>query len=196
MKRENVLTVNQGTYFKIPIVVLGSMLIFGALAVLLTWIWHAVTFDAPFKDWSTMLIDFSLFELPIMLLLVAAGSFLIWAVGFYEFDPDTKEMRRGGRFWHWEWGKWQPLVLTGSRIAFQRYEQTSNYSYGGLLSKNVQEYVYELRLVKSDDTFEPILSGSDFRTVAQIIILGKKLGEVYELPFYDYVKEIVKKQMR
>ncbi len=105
-------------------------------------------------------------------------------------------MRNAGHFYHWDWGEWKDFCLEGSYLAFQRYEQTNNYSYGGIYERKVSEYVYDLRLVKQDGTFESIVSGSDFRCVSEIIVLGKKMGEVYGLNFNDYVREIVRKELQ
>ncbi len=194
--QDKIITVNKGSYFPVPVVVLGSMSIFGALAVFLVWIHHAVTFEVPFMRWSDILLNFFMKDFLLMILLVAVGLFLVFSRKTYDFDPEKKQVRVGGHFYHWDWGEWKDFNPEGSYLAFQRYEQTSNYSYGGIYERKVSEYVYDLRLVKQDGSFESIVSGSDFRCVSEIIVLGKKLEEVYGLKFNDYVREIVRKELR
>lgn len=194
--QDEIITVNKGNYFPVPVVVLGSISIFGALAVFLVWIHHAIVFEVPFMRWGDILLNFFMKDFLLMVLLVAVGVFFVFSRKTYDFNPEKKQVRNAGHFYHWDWGEWKEFYLDGSYLAFQRYEQTNNYSYGGIYERKVSEYVYDLRLVKQDGTFESIVSGSDFRCVSEIIVLGKKMGEVYGLNFNDYVREIVRKELQ
>lgn len=194
MSETSVLRVNKGNYFSAPIVVVGSMLIFAAVGVLLNSLYHSMIFEAPFRKVSDMVVDFFIYDFPLMVLLIIVGSFLIWTTRFFEFDSEQKRIREGGRFWKWERGEWTDFQPQCKYIAFQRYEQTNDYTYGGLYSKVVSEYVYDLRLIYADGHFESVVSASDFEAVSQIILLGKKMGEVYQLPFNDYVLQLLKKK--
>ena len=195
MDNATIIKVEQGSYFSMPVIVIGSMLIFGALSVFLVWLYHALIFDSPFMKTSDILLGFLAHELPLMVLLGIAGSILVFSSKTFEFDCETKSTCIRGHFLKWSWGEWHPFQPDCSHFAFQRYEQTSSYSFGGFFKKEVPEHIYDLRMIKNNKSFESLISASDFRAVASIILLGKKLSETYEIPFYDYVKEIVKKQM-
>lgn len=189
-----IVRVEKGFYFSIPMVVIGVMILFGAFGILLSEFYHAWIFDSIYRKTADIIRDFFIYKFPIMVLLTIIGLYLILTKRFFEFNPETKEIREGKKFINWEFGKWQPFNPQCNRIAFQRYEQNSDYTYGGLYSKKVNEYVYDLRLVNADNTFTSLISASEFKTVSQIIILGKKISEVYNIPLHDYVIELLKKK--
>lgn len=194
-KEREIITVDKGPYFPIIVVTLGVMLMIGALSVFLIWAYQTYVSDSPYLEMSVVMIDFALFEFPIIVGLSAVGAFLVLSKRKFQFDVGSKMTRETGCFGHWEWGNWIPFEPKGKYLAFQRYEQNYDYKFGGIYDKQIQEYVYDLRLVQDQNTFTSIVSGSDFRCVAQIISLGKKIGEIYGLTFNDYVKEIIKKEM-
>jgi hypothetical protein len=194
--RENIFSVDMGAYFHMAIVAIGAILLAGAFSVFIIWLWQAVLYKESLMTWGEIMLEFVMYEVPLMLLLVAVGLFLVFTKRIYQFDPDAKESRVLCRFYQWEWGKWEPLVLEGYCLAFQRYGQSYNYNYGGIYKKNIFEYVYDLRLVGHDGKYKSIVSASDFQAVAQILLMGRKMGEVYGLPFNDYVMDLIRKQYR
>lgn len=194
--RANVLSVDMGAYFHMAIVAIGAILLAGAFSVFIIWVWQAVLYKESLMTWGDIMLEFLMYEVPLIIALLAVGLFLIFTKRVFQFDPDTKESRFLCRFYQWEWGKWQPLVLEGYCLAFQRYGQSYNYNYGGIYKKNIFEYVYDLRLVGHDGKYKSIVSASDFQAVAQILLMGRKMGEVYGLPFNDYVMDLIRKQYR
>jgi hypothetical protein len=194
--RENIFSVDMGAYFHMAIVAIGAILLAGAFSVFIIWLWQAVLYKESLMTWGEIMLEFVMYEVPLMLLLVAVGLFLVFTKRIYQFDPDAKESRVLCRFYQWEWGKWEPLVLEGYCLAFQRYGQSYNYNYGGIYKKNIFEYVYDLRLVGHDGKYKSIVSASDFQAVAQILLMGRKMGEIYGLPFNDYVMDLIRKQYR
>jgi len=188
-----IITVEERNFFPIAVVVIGVIMIIGAISLFGMFVYHAIVFDFT-KTFAEILIDFLKSELPLMLLLVAIGYVFVQTKRFFEFDPENKAIREGAQLFQFKIGSWKPFVPQCQRLAFQRYEQTSDYTYGGLYHQKVDEYVYDLRMVKEDDTFESLISASDFSAVSQILLLGKKISEVYGIPFHDYVLELLKKQ--
>lgn len=195
-ENEKILSVEKGAYFPMPVVVIGAILIAGAFSVFVLWLYQAIRFQSSLMGWGDIMVNFLLRDLPIMLLLTAVGLLFLLSKRIFQFNPERKESRELFRFFHWEWGNWNPLVLDGICLAFQRYGQTYNYNYGGLYEKKVFEYIYELRLIYGGTRYKAIVSGSDFYAVSQILVMGRKMGEVYGLPFNDYVMDLIKKQYR
>lgn len=77
--QDEIITVNKGNYFPVPVVVLGSISIFGALAVFLVWIHHAIVFEVPFMRWGDILLNFFMKDFLLMVLLVAVGVFFVFS---------------------------------------------------------------------------------------------------------------------
>ncbi len=124
-------------------------------------------------------------------------SIITWfSKKFFEFNPDTKEYRNGFYLFGFKLGKWKPLEIERGYIAFQRYDENVHYTYGGLFNKNVEDKVFELRLVYPDLTFKKLVNGRDFRSVAMMVQLGKILSLLYYVEFKDFVKGTVHKDMK
>jgi len=122
-------------------------------------------------------------------------SAIIWfSKKFFEFNPDTKQYRKGFYLFGWKQGRWELLEIKRAYIAFQRYNENIHYSYGGLFKQNVTDAVYELRLVYPDSTFKTLVSGRDFQSVAMMLQLGKILSLIYKVEFKDFVKGIIRKE--
>lgn len=188
-----IISVEKDNFFPMSVVVIGVILLIASLSVFGLFVYHAVVFDFT-KSFSEIAMGFLKKELPIMLLLIVIGLIFILTKRIFEFNPVDKTIRKGARLFQFKFGEWKPFVPQCRRLAFQRYEQTSDYTYGGLYHQKVDEYVYDLRMVKEDDTFESLVSASDFSAVSQILLLGKKISEVYGISFHDYVLELLKKQ--
>ncbi len=199
MDQKGIITVNKGTYFPLAVTIVGFILIFFALTILITFIYWEIGIKGPLytvgplEKATQILSIFLSHDFPIIVLLLLAAFFLIRTERFFSFNPETKQIREGGKFLKWSWGKWKDFQPNCKYVAFQRYEQTSNYSYGGFFEKTISEYIYDLRLIKEDKSFVSLISVSEFKSIAQTVVLGKKISEVYGIPFYDYVKELVKK---
>lgn len=192
MDSEKILKVSVGNYFSAPIIVIGSMLITAAFGCFVIWL-HDYFMDSVITFWNMLLILLKQW-MPYMLPLTLAGLFLIFTRRIVLFNAETKEMMDGWQFFRWTHGKWKKFEPNCSHFAFQRYKQTHQFHYGGLYEKSVEEYIYDLRMIYPDQTFQTLVSANEFQSVAQIVLLGRKLSEVYQLPFYDYVREILKKQ--
>ncbi|MBR4970355.1 MAG: hypothetical protein IKY58_01130, partial [Paludibacteraceae bacterium] len=51
-------------------------------------------------------------------------------------------------------------------------------------------------MIFPDNSFKSIIARSDFQSVAKMVILGNTLSKVYNIPFYDYVKELLLQKRR
>ncbi len=125
---------------------------------------------------------------------IVASAFVWFSKKFFEFNPDTKQYRKGFRLPGWKLGEWQPLEIKRAYIAFQRYEENVHYTYWGLYNKNVTDTVFELRIVYPDLTFKTLVNGRDFKSVATMIHLGKILSSIYDVEFKDFVKGVIRKE--
>lgn len=135
------------------------------------------------------------FELYAFLIVTILLSVIIWfSKKIFEFDPNTKCYRKGVDLWGIRLGKWHPLEIEQGYIAFQRYDENSHYTYGGLLNRSVTDTIYELRLVYPNSTFKTLVSGNDFQAVAMMLQLGKLLALIYHVDFKDYVKNTIHKK--
>ena len=122
-------------------------------------------------------------------------SSIIWfSKKFFEFNPDTKQCRKGFYLFGLKRGKWMPLEIKNAYIAFQRYNENIHFTYGGLFNRSIEDTVFELRLVYSNSSFKTLVSGRDFQSVAMMIQLGKILSLIYHVEFKDFVKGIVRKE--
>ena len=134
----------------------------------------------------------------VLLFLITFIQFILlcFTKKLFEFNPNTKEYRTGFKLFGYKHGEWKPFVADCSHFAFQRYEENIHYTFGGLASKYVSEEIFELRKIKSGRAFEPIISGSDIKSVIAMVTLGKMLGKIYGIPIYDHVKGLAKKGAR
>lgn len=113
----------------------------------------------------------------------------------FEYAPDSKKYRKGIKLFSIKEGEWKSFDLArASRIAFQKYEESIEYNFGGIFHPHAESDIYELRLIYKDDTFDPIINGSDIKNIAKIVALGKIMSETLNLPFYDYVRDLVNKK--
>jgi hypothetical protein len=138
---------------------------------------------------------------PIGAYFILLGSIIIatpiwFSKKFFEFNPDTKQCRKGFRLFGFKLGEWEPLEVKCAYIAFQRYNESVHFSYGGLFKFDVEDFVFELRLVNSSSNFRTLVSGRDFQSVAMMIQLGKILSLIYDVEFKDLVKGVVRKEMK
>lgn len=192
-RKEDLIVVETGPFFPIAVVGLGFVALAGALAIFLVKAHYVLTVDI-FKPWSNILLEFLRDDLPYMLLLTAVGLFFMCARKVTCFDSSSKSFMRGFRLFSFRRGTWQPLSLDGcDYITFQRYKTHIDYTFGGLLNKHVDEYVYDLRFVKKDGTFESFVSASTFQAVAEMVKLGNLFSRIYNKPFSDYVKKALMK---
>jgi len=133
--------------------------------------------------------------------LILAGTILLSSIvwfskKFFEFNPETKQYREGVCLSRWKHGKWEPLEISNAYIAFQRYNENIHYTYGGLFNQNINDAVFELRLVYPDLTFKKIVNGRDMQSVITMLQLGKILSSLYNVEFRDFVKETVRKNLK
>lgn len=191
-QNNHIITIPQGQFFPTAIVVIGYIAYVTAIVFFFNFIYWGIIINGPLRNASDIFSDFLRQDLPYILLSIAIGCFLTKTEKFFSFDPQKKQIQKGIRFFKWEWGKWIDFQPQGKHFAFQRYEETNTFSYGGFFEKTVSQYVYDLRLIHEDNSFESIISASGFNEVAQIVILGKELSEIYDIPFYDYVRELVR----
>ena len=113
----------------------------------------------------------------------------------FEYNPQTKQYRKGIKLFDIRQGEWKAFDLTNaSRIAFQKYEETINYNFGGIFHPHAEADIYELRLIRKDDTFESITNGSDLKSIAKMVTLGNVMSQTLGLPFYDYIRDMVSKR--
>ncbi len=193
-ENKDIIEVETGTYFPIAVVGIGFVCIVWALAIFFVKLHYVLTVDI-FKPWPKILMEFVTDDLPWMILLTVVGLVLMFMRKITCFDPATKMYRRGMRLFSFRAGEWRPLSLEEcSYLSFQRYKTNIDYTFGGLLNKHVDEYIYDLRFVKRDGTFESFVSASTFQAVAQIVKLGNLLGKLYGVPFSDYVKQALMKK--
>jgi len=123
---------------------------------------------------------------------------VIWfSKKFFEFNPDTKQCRKGFFLFGFKWGKWLPLEIGKAYIAFQCYKENVHFTYGGLYNRDIEGTVFEIRLVYPDLSFKTLVSsGRDFKAVAMMLQLGKILSLIYNVEFKDYVKGVIRKESR
>lgn len=122
-------------------------------------------------------------------------SIICFAKELFEYNPQTKQYRKGIKLYSYRCGEWKSFDLTNaSRIAFQKYGESINYNYGGIFHPHAEADIYELRLIRTDDTFEAITNGSDLKSIAKMVTLGNVLSQTIGLPFYDYVRDLVTKK--
>jgi len=135
---------------------------------------------------------------------VAGGLFLIVCIilssvvwfskKFFEFNPGTKQCRKGYYLFGLKRGEWTPLEIGRAYIAFQRYNEDVHYSYGFFFKQSITDSVFELRLVYPDLTFKTLVNGRDFQSVAMMLQLGKILSLIYNVEFKDFVKGVIRKE--
>ena len=124
-------------------------------------------------------------------------STIVWfSKKFFEFNPDTKQCRKGFYLFGFKLGEWEPLEIGRAYVAFQRYDENVHFTYGGLFNKSIKDTIFELRLVYPNSTFRTLVSGRDFQSVAMMLQLGKILGLVYNVEFKDFVKRTVQKEIK
>lgn len=193
MENKEVIEVESGSFFPIAVVGLGFVSIAGALAIFLVKLHYVLTVDI-FKPWLNVLIEFLRDDLPWMALLGIVGVVLMCTRKVTCFDPTSKTYMKGLRFFSYRRGEWKPLSLENyAYITFQRYKMNIDYTFGGLLNKHVDEYVYDLRFIRKDGTFDSFVSASTFQAVAEIVKLANLLSKLYNIPFSDYVKQALMK---
>lgn len=113
----------------------------------------------------------------------------------FEFDPTTKKYRKGLKLFSYRRGDWRDFDIERiSRIAFQRYEESIEYNFGGIFNFHDESDIYELRLIKKDETFEAIVNASDFKSIAKMVKLGNAMSQSLGVPFYDYVRDLICKK--
>lgn len=91
-------------------------------------------------------------------------------------------------------GEWQKVESGFSRIVFQTYEQSQTFNFMGISKNKVEETVFELRKVFDDQTYECLVSTSDFKSLPATLKIGKQMADVNGVKFFDYVKDKYKKQ--
>jgi hypothetical protein len=194
MRNNNIISIRSESYFETFWVVVGFILYVTALSVLIMWLYNF--FLDPNLTFGEEIVGFLCVEFPIMILLCCAGTVLMWTKKLFEFNPDTKEIREGGCLFKWEKGEWKKFTPNCSHFAFQQYSETADYNFGGIFNKQVKSHVYDLRMIFPDNSFKSIIARSDFQSVAKMVILGNTLSKVYNIPFYDYVKELLLQKRR
>lgn len=180
MEEKDTIEVSGNSYFKAWQMMLGII---------------CIIFGVAFAIYGEFLfLQFNLTE-RILLILATSAIFVItcFTKELYEFDPNTKKERRGMKLFNYKRGEWTPFEADCTHFAFQEYDESINYDYGGLTNKNVSEKFYELRKIKNN-AFLPIVKASDMKSVIAMLKLGKTLSEIYGLPFHDYVKGLAKKK--
>lgn len=121
--------------------------------------------------------------------------FFCFSKELFEFNPTEKKYRNGFKLFSFKKGEWKEFSMqTASRFAFQKYEETVEYNFGGIFNPRANSDIFELRLIKKDDTFEPIVNGSNIKDIAKIVKLGNLLSQIYGIPFYDYVRDFITKR--
>ncbi|MCQ2225015.1 MAG: hypothetical protein MJZ14_04720 [Paludibacteraceae bacterium] len=192
-KKDEIIVVESGSFFPIAVVGLGFIAFAWAAAIFFVKLHYVITVDI-FKPWSKILVEFVTDDLPWMVLLSLVGTVLMCSKRITCFNPAAKAYMKGFKLFTFQKGAWIPLSLENcSYITFQRYKQNIDYTFGGLLNKHVDEYVYDLRFVKKNGTFESFVSASTFQAVAEIVKLGNVLSKLYGIPFSDYVKQALMK---
>ena len=192
MEYKKIISIRSENYFETIWVAIGFISYVSSLAIVIIWLYYF--FQDPTLKFSEQIVDFLCFEFPIILLLCAVGTVLMCTKKLFEFNPDTKELREGYYLFKWEKGDWKPLNPQCSHIAFQRYNEVANYNFGGIFNKQVKSHIYDLRFIYPNNSFKSIIARSDFQSVAKMVILGKVMSKVYNVPFYDYVKELLIQQ--
>jgi hypothetical protein len=123
-------------------------------------------------------------------------SFIVWfSKKYFEFSPDKREYRNGFYFLGLKTGEWKSLEIEKGYLAFQRYGESVNYSFGGLFRTDVQERIFELRIVYPDGTFYTLVTGRDVEAVTKILQMGKMLAALYRVDFKDFVKGTIGKEV-
>lgn len=193
MNNKDIIEVETGSFFPIAVVGLGFVAIAGALAVFFVKLHYVLTVDI-FKPFPNVVMEFFRDDFPLMALLTIVGVVLMGSRKITCFNAADKTFMRGFRLFSFRKGKWQPLSLDDcAYITFQRYKMNIDYTFGGLLNKHVDEYVYDLRFVKKNGGFDSFVSASTFQAVAEIVKLGNVLSKLYNVPFSDYVKQALMK---
>lgn len=180
MENNKTIVVGSGNYFKTWASVFGIILFIFGIASAIT----------------NYFLIFHLSALGKILIVLLTGLiFMItcFTKKFFEFDPITKKQRYGIKLFSYKFGEWSPFEANCTHFAFQRYEESINYDYGGLTNKNVSEEFYELRKITGTG-FVPIVKSSKLEDVIEMVKLGKTLSQIYRLPFHDYVRGIAKKK--
>lgn len=127
-----------------------------------------------------------------ILLLIFAFSF--WSASYcYVFDASTKTFAKYKKWPFFSTGTPRPLEISANYIAFQKYDQEYTFHFLNLYETHVPEVKFVLRLVNADGSFITLLETSCFESVPGIIMLGQLLEKCYNVPFKDFVKDLVRR---
>ncbi|MCQ2199931.1 MAG: hypothetical protein MJZ19_09475 [Paludibacteraceae bacterium] len=127
------------------------------------------------------------------------GAYLaITTKSLYAFNPESKSDFRGYKFLGKEYGEWHPLDLNSipnfSYIAFQSYNQTQTFNFMGVTKNEVDEDMFELRLICGQN-FITLISTSEFSQLPNVVKLGRTMAQVYNVKYCDYVRDSYRKRM-
>lgn len=132
----------------------------------------------------------------IFLIVAIILSLIVWfSKKYFEFDPTHKQYRNGMYLLGLKTGAWKPLEINKGYLAFQHYGESVNYSFGGLFRTDIQEKIFELRVVFPDGSFRTLVTGRNVEAVKKMLELGKILGVLYRIEFKDYVRGTIGKEI-
>ncbi len=91
-------------------------------------------------------------------------------------------------------GEWSNVDKSFARVVFQTYEQSQTFNFMGISKNKVDETVFELRMVRDDQTYDCLVSTSDFKCLPDTLKIGKQIADANGIKFFDYVKDKYRKQ--
>ncbi len=112
----------------------------------------------------------------------------------FVYDPSENKYFSGYSLLGKDKGEWKKVDGNFSRVVFQTYEQSQTFNFMGLSKNKVDETVFELRMVYDDQTYDCLISTSDFKSLPSTLKIGKQVADVNNVKFFDYVRDKYKKQ--
>lgn len=142
------------------------------------------------------------FPYPLILaVIIAILLLLIGIVGFtlhYTYQYDTEKMlyRKSKVTLGFYFGQWEELNTKNCYVAFQMFNQNYEINFMNMYTTATNEDVFIIRLVNSDGSYFTCAETTDYKSLNSCLLFCKVLSEKYEIPFRDFVKDLVLKRRR
>lgn len=151
-----------------------------------------------FFPYSSDFTTYLLISISIAVLLILATIVLFCLHYVFQYDVNANLYGKRLCLFGFYFGKWSTLTIDENTkyISFQKFSQTYETNFLNIYSSSTKEDVFVIRSVDAQGKYKTIVETTEFKSVPSCLILGNLLASRYNIPFNDYVKDMVIKERR
>ena len=131
-------------------------------------------------------------------IVIAVVLLVLGAVGFslhyeYRYDVEKHLFSKSLLVLGHAFDQWHALNLQCNYLSFQMYTQNYTINFLNIYSSGIDEKVFTIRAVNPDGSYRTLVETTDYKSIDKCLKLCNILAEKHNVPFKDFVKEMVKK---